>query len=160
MVKRYDTPADGAVLVTAKQAAEAAKSKTVINGPEFEGGKAGENYYWVFSLSSPARDGETGEPLKPKGAADTSHLAANSIAAIDAEVDGDGQEPQVDIQRFMTDRSRVEDESFNTVKVTTMRPAMTPPSETRCMTPRSSPATSRTTATACPSSIGSATTAT
>lgn len=120
VVKRYDTPADGAVLVTAKQAAEAAKSKTVINGPEFEGGKAGENYYWVFGLSSPARDGETGEPLKPKGAADTSHLAANSIAAIDAEVDGDGQEPQVDIQRFMTDRSRVEDESFNTVKVTTM----------------------------------------
>lgn len=120
VVKRYDTPANGAVLVTAVQAAEAAKSKTVVDGPEFEGGRAGENYYWVFSLSSPARDGKTGEPLKPKDAADTAHLMANGIAPIgETEMDGDGAEPQSDIQSFYTDRNRVDAESFNTVRVTT-----------------------------------------
>lgn len=80
LVASYQTPADGAHLITAEEAAEALKNgKVTVESPEYTPTKVGE-YYWVFSLTSPTKNlAGDGQPNKPQNDKDTSHLESEDF---------------------------------------------------------------------------------
>lgn len=99
LVASYQTPADGAHLITAEEAAEALKNgKVTVESPEYTPTKVGE-YYWVFSLTSPTKNlAGDGQPNKPQNDKDTSHLESED---------------------FFTDRAHVADETVQIIDATT-----------------------------------------
>lgn len=99
LIASYQTPADGAHLITAEEAAEALKNgKVTVESPEYTPGEIGE-YYWVFSLTSPTKNlGGDGEANKPQNDTDTSHLESED---------------------FFTDRAHVADETVQIIDATT-----------------------------------------
>lgn len=99
LVASYQTPADGAHLITAEEAAEALKNgKVTVESPEYTPTEVGE-YYWVFSLTSPTKNlAGDGQPNKPQNDKDTSHLESED---------------------FFTDRAHVADETVQIIDATT-----------------------------------------
>lgn len=99
LVASYQTPADGAHLITAEEAAEAVKNgKVTVESPEYTPTEVGE-YYWVFSLTSPTKNlAGDGQPNKPQNDKDTSHLESED---------------------FFTDRAHVADETVQIIDATT-----------------------------------------
>lgn len=99
LVASYQTPSDGAHLITAEEAAEALKNgKVTVESPEYTPTDVGE-YYWVFSLTSPTKNlAGDGQPNKPQNDKDTSHLESED---------------------FFTDRAHVADETVQIIDATT-----------------------------------------
>lgn len=99
LVASYQTPSDGAHLITAEEAAEALKNgKVTVESPEYTPTDVGE-YYWVFSLTSPTKNlAGDGQPNKPQNDKDTSHLESED---------------------FFTDRAHVTDETVQIIDATT-----------------------------------------
>ena len=99
LVASYQTPSDGAHLITAEEAAEALKNgKVTVESPEYTPTEVGE-YYWVFSLTSPTKNlAGDGQPNKPQNDKDTSHLESED---------------------FFTDRAHVADETVQIIDATT-----------------------------------------
>lgn len=99
LVASYQTPSDGAHLITAEEAAEALKNgKVTVESPEYTPTEVGE-YYWVFSLTSPTKNlAGDGQPNKPQNDTDTSHLESED---------------------FFTDRAHVADETVQIIDATT-----------------------------------------
>lgn len=125
LVARWDTPATGAYIITAEDAATALRDgKITITSPlAYAQGEAGDQPYFVFSLTAPKR-GETGEPVKPvkgeDGVYTIDHLEANGLLPIgDETVDGDDAEPQTVPTPFFTDVARDPAETSSVIKVTT-----------------------------------------
>lgn len=124
VMQSWDTPKDGAVIITDEQAKEALENGGIIvESPRRFQGKAGEDYYFEFSLTSPKRaeDGTPAKAVKDKnGVYTTEHLESNGVLPIGEEkVDGDETEPQTSPTPFYTDRSRVDDETMRFIKITT-----------------------------------------
>lgn len=132
-VASWDTPANGAYIITADDAAQALKNGTItVTSPKaYVNGKAGDRPYFVFSLTSPKRDTTTGEPVKPvkdsRGVWTMDHLNVNSILPIDqqsveqseAPVDGDTTVAQSDPTPFYTDVARNPDETSSIIRIAT-----------------------------------------
>lgn len=124
VMQSWDTPKDGAVIITDEQAKEALENGGItVESPRRFQGKAGEDYYFEFSLTSPKRaeDGTPAKAVKDKnGVYTTEHLESNGVLPIGEEkVDGDETEPQTSPTPFYTDRSRVDDETMRFIKITT-----------------------------------------
>ncbi|MBT1161816.1 hypothetical protein [Bifidobacterium sp. SO1] len=91
LVEQWNTPENGAYVITAKDAATALKDgKVTITSPKaYVKGRAGDRPYFVFSLTGPRRDGKTGEPVKPvkdrNGVYTTAHLMSNGLLPIDMD---------------------------------------------------------------------------
>lgn len=124
VMQSWNTPKDGAVIITDEQAKEALENGGItVESPRRFQGKAGEDYYFEFSLTSPKRaeDGTPAKAVKDKnGVYTTEHLESNGVLPIgDEKVDGDETEPQTSPTPFYTDRSRVDDETMRFIKITT-----------------------------------------
>lgn len=124
VMQSWNTPKDGAVIITDEQAKEALENGGItVESPRRFQGKAGEDYYFEFSLTSPKRaeDGTPAKAVKDKnGVYTTEHLESNGVLPIGEEkVDGDETEPQTSPTPFYTDRSRVDDETMRFIKITT-----------------------------------------
>lgn len=124
VMQSWNTPKDGAVIITDEQAKEALENGGItVESPRRFQGKAGEDYYFEFSLTSPKRaeDGTPAKAVKDKnGVYTTEHLESNGVLPIGEEkVDGDETEPQTSPTPFYTDRSRVDDEIMRFIKITT-----------------------------------------
>lgn len=124
VMQSWNTPKDGAVIITDEQAKEALENGGItVESPRRFQGKAGEDYYFEFSLTSPKRaeDGTPAKAVKDKnGVYTTEHLESNGVLPIGEEkVDGDETEPQTTPTPFYTDRSRVDDETMRFIKITT-----------------------------------------
>lgn len=124
VMQSWNTPKDGAVIITDEQAKEALENGGItVESPCRFQGKAGEDYYFEFSLTSPKRaeDGTPAKAVKDKnGVYTTEHLESNGVLPIGEEkVDGDETEPQTSPTPFYTDRSRVDDETMRFIKITT-----------------------------------------
>lgn len=134
LVEQWNTPKDGAYVITAEDAAKAAKGgKITITSPKaYEKGKAGDRPYFVFNLTSPRR-GKDGQPVKPAkdkdGVYTMDHLMLNGIMPIgdesvkpndtDHPVDGDDAEPQYVPAAFYIDPARMPSETSSVIKITT-----------------------------------------
>lgn len=126
LVEQWNTPQDGAYVITAEDAAKAAKDgKITITSPNaYEKGKAGDRPYFVFSLTSPRR-GKDGRPVKPAkdkdGVYTMDHLMLNGLLPIGSEpqVDGDGATPETVPAAFYTDPARTPSETSSVIKITT-----------------------------------------
>ena len=124
VMQSWNTPKDGAVIITDEQAKEALENGGItVESPRRFQGKAGEDYYFEFSLTNPKRaeDGTPAKAVKDKnGVYTTEHLESNGVLPIGEEkVDGDETEPQTSPTPFYTDRSRVDDETMRFIKITT-----------------------------------------
>ena len=124
VMQSWNTPKEGAVIITDEQAKEALENGGItVESPRRFQGKAGEDYYFEFSLTSPKRaeDGTPAKAVKDKdGVYTTEHLESNGVLPIGEEkVDGDETEPQTTPTPFYTDRSRVDDETMRFIKITT-----------------------------------------
>ena len=124
VMQSWNTPKDGAVIITDEQAKEALENGGItVESPRRFQGKAGEDYYFEFSLTSPKRaeDGTPAKAVKDKnGVYTTEHLESNGVLPIGEEkVDGDETEPQTSPTPFYTDRSRADDETMRFIKITT-----------------------------------------
>ena len=124
VMQSWNTPKEGAVIITDEQAKEALENGGItVESPRRFQGKAGEDYYFEFSLTSPKRaeDGTPAKAVKDKdGVYTTEHLESNGVLPIGEEkVDGDETEPQTTPTPFYTDRSRVDDETMRFIKIAT-----------------------------------------
>lgn len=126
LVEQWNTPQDGAYVITAEDAAKAAKDgKITITSPKaYEKGKAGDRPYFVFSLTSPRR-GKDGRPVKPAkdkdGVYTMDHLMTDGLLPIgsEAEVDGDDATPETVPAAFYIDPARTPSETSSVIKITT-----------------------------------------
>lgn len=126
LVEQWNTPQDGAYVITAEDAAKAAKDgKITITSPKaYEKGKAGDRPYFVFSLTGPRR-GKDGRPVKPAkdkdGVYTMDHLMTDGLLPIgsEAEVDGDDATPETVPAAFYTDPARTPSETGSVIRITT-----------------------------------------
>lgn len=126
LVEQWNTPKDGAYVITAEDAAKAAKDgKITITSPNaYEKGKAGDRPYFVFSLTGPRR-GKDGRPVKPAkdkdGVYTMDHLMTDGLLPIGSEpqVDGDDATPETVPAAFYTDPARTPSETSSVIKITT-----------------------------------------
>ena len=126
LVEQWNTPKDGAYVITAEDAAKAAKDgKITITSPNaYEKGKAGDRPYFVFSLTGPRR-GKDGRPVKPAkdkdGVYTMDHLMTDGLLPIgnEAEVDGDDATPETVPAAFYIDPARTPSETSSVIKITT-----------------------------------------
>lgn len=112
----WDTPQTGAYVITAADAAKAAKDGQItIESPlGYKTVKAGDTPYFVYSLTSPKRldDGTIAKPATgADGKPTTAHLATG--------LTGIGETESGKPTPFYTDRARNPEETSNVVKVTT-----------------------------------------
>lgn len=126
LVEQWNTPQDGAYVITAEDAAKAAKDgKITITSPKaYEKGKAGDRPYFVFSLTGPRR-GKDGRPVKPAkdkdGVYTMDHLMTDGLLPIGSEpqVDGDDATPETVPAAFYIDPARTPSETGNVIRITT-----------------------------------------
>ena len=126
LVEQWNTPKDGAYVITAEDAAKAAKDgKITITSPKaYEKGKAGDRPYFVFSLTGPRR-GKDGRPVKPvkdkDGVYTMDHLMTDGLLPIgsEAEVDGDDATPETVPAAFYIDPARTPSETSSVIRITT-----------------------------------------
>ncbi|MBT1164827.1 hypothetical protein [Bifidobacterium felsineum] len=126
LTETWDTPKTGAYVITAEDAAKAAKDgRITITSPKaYAKGKAGDRPYFVYKLYAPKRDGKTGEPVKPVKGTDgvytTAHLMSNTLLPIGEDpVDGDEATPEEDPTAFHIDVARTPSETSSVIKITT-----------------------------------------
>ena len=126
LVEQWNTPQDGAYVITAEDAAKAAKDgKITITSPKaYEKGKAGDRPYFVFSLTGPRR-GKDGRPVKPAkdkdGVYTMDHLMTDGLLPIGSEpqVDGDDATPETVPAAFYIDPARTPSETGSVIRITT-----------------------------------------
>lgn len=126
LVEQWNTPKDGAYVITAEDAAKAAKDgKITITSPNaYEKGKAGDRPYFVFSLTGPRR-GKDGRPVKPAkdkdGVYTMDHLMTDGLLPIGSEpqVDGDDATPETVPAAFYIDPARTPSETGSVIRITT-----------------------------------------
>lgn len=126
LVEQWNTPQDGAYVITAEDAAKAAKDgKITITSPKaYEKGKAGDRPYFVFSLTGPRR-GRDGRPVKPAkdkdGVYTMDHLMTDGLLPIGSEpqVDGDDATPETVPAAFYIDPARTPSETGSVIRITT-----------------------------------------
>lgn len=126
----YYDPAHGAVIVEGAQARGALTTgKTVITTPHaYKETKPGDSIYWQFSITSPRRDDKNmlmTPTLGKDGVYATDHLTQACPTTLQAPLPGQQENASTPdskscvLQPLFTDKARVEDETFNVIKVTT-----------------------------------------